>query len=91
MSGDDVIASIEGTATFNHVIIYREGEMVRLAGTYSEESETVYEGPPGCIFIEGMQMVVGDSEAVTLEANEGEWIWVEATEDELRITSEKRS
>jgi len=88
MPGDDVIGSVTGTATFKHVSIYREENgLVRVTGTYSDNSATTYEAPPGSVSVEGIEITVGDTEAVTLTPkNEESWIIIEATETELLIS-----
>lgn len=83
---DDTIGTVTGTGTFNHVSVYRENDMVRVLGTYTDGGTTLYEAPPDSVRVGGLEMMVGDEEAVTLTPPDDEWVIVEATEDELRIT-----
>ncbi|QIR31266.1 hypothetical protein M1M18_gp034 [Halorubrum virus Serpecor1] len=88
--GDDTIGTITGKATFQHVSIFREGEKVRVLGTYMGDDTTTYEAPPGSVRIGGLEVMVGDEEAVTVTPTEEDgWVWVTATEEELLITNEE--
>ena len=87
---EDVIGAIQGTATFEKVII-RPGDddRVHIEGDYMD-STTTYSAPPYQTYIGGVR--IGDVEGqFTLLPNdeiEG-WVWVEAKEDELHITMEE--
>lgn len=85
---DDAIGTITGTATFEAVdVMAQDGEKVRVRGQY-DQSETVYETDRDRLHIAGAKASLTDG-TLSLHAKEGEWLWVEATEDELRITKEQ--
>lgn len=85
---DDVIGSIEGTATFQKVKVRQyDGDRIEVAGKYHGD-ETTYSAPPDSVFIGGMN-VSQLSDKLVLEPRDDDYLWVEATEDELRITKDK--
>lgn len=85
---DDPIGTITGTATFDAVdVIPQDGEKVRVRGQYGQ-SETVYETDHDRLYIAGAQAALSEG-TLSLHAGEGSWLWVKATDDELRITKEK--
>ncbi|AGM10945.1 hypothetical protein M193_gp100 [Halorubrum tailed phage 7] len=84
-----MIGTIEGTATFKHVSVYREGDMVRVLGTYVDDDTTLYEAPPDSVHVGGLKMTVGNEEAVTFVPTDDEWVWVTSTGEELHITQEE--
>lgn len=87
MSDDtDIIGSITGTATFDHVHINREPNRYVVTGYY-QQSETPYGVPHGKLRIDGLSIAVNDT--ATIDSDDGEYVWVKATDDILNITAEK--
>lgn len=86
---NDVIGTIEGTATFDKVEVEpRDDDSLEVTGHYGE-SVTVYEVRRGHLFIEGFQTDVS-GDVTLLPDDDSGWVWVEATEEDLHITSEER-
>ena len=90
---DDIIGTIEGTATYESVRITRQPDSDRLqvAGEYDGNPEaTIYGVEPGHLFVGGLQFnMENGSMTVTIEPpTDNEFVWVEASETELRITKE---
>lgn len=83
------IGTITGTATFDAVDVESHDDSTYwVAGRY-QDSTTTYEVPHDALYIAGSQAFLNGG-TLSLHADDGECIWVEATEDELRITKEKR-
>lgn len=88
---DDVIGSIEGTATFETVDIHTDPEgHYRVQGSYHGD-KTTYQVPKDCLYIGGFSANLFSEGSLTLQPTDDEgWVWVEATEDALYITEEER-
>jgi hypothetical protein len=86
---DDTIGTIEGIATFNWVEINtdKHQSVVRVHGYY-EGSTTTYETDRERVRVGGMTIQM-TFDSMKLEPTEGNYLYVEATEDELRITEDK--
>ena len=85
------IGSVTGTATYNHVRIWPEGNSIRVQGTYMGEDTLTYEGPEGCLCIDGMEATLNDEAVHELEPDSSDgWIFVTATEDYIHISSENK-
>ena len=83
------IGRIEGTATFSKVAVAPapDGPQVRVIGEY-EDSKTTYEAPLNSVYIGGMKLDLIHDE-FWLRPDEGNYLWVESTGDELFITEGK--
>ena len=87
--GDKSIGTITGTATFEMVeILKQESGKVRGVGAYMEDS-TTYETDKSRVRIGGMKLNYLEHSMALEPTEDKKFIWVEATEDELRITFEK--
>lgn len=86
---EDKIGTITGTATFEQVII-KEGDSGRaiVVGEYSG-NRTAYETEVNRIFVSGLQLGKIDGKLMFKPEEKDGWVWVEATKEELRITTEK--
>lgn len=88
---DDIIGSIEGTATFEIVEILKEKSgKARVVGTY-HGSTTTYETDLHRVHIGGMPLNYLDHSLALEPPGDENYLWVEATKDELRITEERPS
>jgi hypothetical protein len=82
---EDPIGTITGVATFEKVAVCKaERGRVRVFGDY-QESRTTYETHQDNVFIEGLSLDLIHDE-FWLRPEEGNFLYVEATEDELRVT-----
>lgn len=90
MGQDNVIGSIKGTATYEKVKIGSERDgYYHVEGIYGE-SKTIYQVPNGFLYIGGLEADPHTNSVLTLEPEDDDgWVWVEATEDDLRITKEE--
>lgn len=89
MTEDEIIGTIEGVATFNWVEIDtdKHQSVVRVHGYY-EGSTTTYEADRERVRV-GRITIQMAFDSMKLEPTEGDYLYVEATEDELRITEDE--
>lgn len=81
---DDVLGTITGTATFETVELLKvdDGKM-RVVGVYHGDS-TTYETDANRVRLFGHEIMYLEH-SMAIEADENEWIEVEATKDRLYI------
>lgn len=84
---DNSIGTIEGIATFERVSVNPAGNYVRVIGEYDGD-RTTYETHQDRVFIGGMSLDLIHDE-FWLRPQDGDYLYVWATEDELRISEEK--
>lgn len=77
-----MVATIEGTATFEKLIIVPNDDQIEVTGFY-EDSTTTYLAPKVLI----NELEVSLEGELTLDYDE--WIWVHAEGDTLTIATEK--
>lgn len=78
-----MVATIEGTATYQKVILSPHiDDQIEVAGFY-EDSTTTYLAPE--VKVDGLKVEVEGEVTLTYDS----WIWVQAEEDTLTITSEE--
>lgn len=84
---DDIIGSITGTATYERVAITPGDNRVEVIGIYLGD-KTTYAAPHGKVYIGGMELdLIHDEFWLTPE--DGDFLWVESTGEELYITEDK--
>lgn len=83
---DDVIASIEGTATYESVLI-EQGKpgFINVTGYYHGDS-TTYEAPQSSVFIGGLPVTNIDGPFSLDPPEDEDYLKVEATDKELLIS-----
>jgi hypothetical protein len=87
MTDDDIIGTITGVATFEKIAVSKaSGGRVRVHADYGE-SETIYEAHQDNVFIGGLNLDLIHDE-FWLRPEDGKFLYVEATEEELRITED---
>lgn len=84
---EDPIGTITGVTTFERVSINPDGNYVRVIGDYDGD-QTTYETHISNVFIGGISLNLIHDE-FWLRPKEGDYLYVEATEEELRITEEE--
>lgn len=87
---DDIIGSVTGTATFEVVKIrpsVDDDDRIEVAGRYLD-SHTTYSAPDDEVFLGGLQLTELAGKLCVEHPDDDGWVWVEATETELRITKE---
>lgn len=81
---DDVIGTITGTATFEAVeLLKQDNNKIRVVGTYTGDS-TTYETDADRVRLFGNKIVYLEH-SMAFQADDGEYIEVEATEERLLI------
>jgi hypothetical protein len=86
---DDIIGSITGTATFDYIVVSeKDYGRVEVIGVYGEDT-THYTCAEERIRIGGFPIRQMEGYFELKPVDDDDWVWVEATEDKLIISTEK--
>lgn len=89
MSDDEVIGSITGTATFDYIVVTeKDYGRVEVIGVYDEDT-THYTCAEERVRLGGFPIRQMEGYFEIEPADEDGWVWVEATDELLKISPEK--